>query len=450
MYNTVIADDEKLICNSILSVLNAALPELKSVHVFQSGMDVYDYVSTHTADICILDIEMPGKSGLDVAQLLSTQKHNKYVIMITAYQDFDYARQAIDCHVDAFLTKPISSEQLITSVRKGISYLETNSKSQLRSFSDQRSLLRAFCFQNANDLHQKFYLCNGTVLLENLQCTQILLQDPTLEILSPAARSLMEQALLPSVEIDTSDQTSFLLEVDNSIKILVFSKSEPDLSFLSDVMQILGYHACSMPQPDISTYSSFSNYLSSLEFCRELESYFSLTADGNLKSAQNHLRHYLQAHNENQFRLFTEYLAENYHVTVETPDVDGIIKALAASLSSVTSSAPGNYIITSACEYIRNNFHSSQLSLESTADALSISGAHLSRLFKKHTGQTFSDYLLQIRMEHAKYLLDTTSLPTPEIGTSTGYDNSAYFRTAFKAYFGLTPLQYRQMTCVKE
>ena len=447
MYNTVIADDEKLICDYVLSVLNAATPELKSVNVFHNGADAYDYVNTHQADICILDIEMPEKSGLDVAQLLSTQKHNKYVILITAYQDFSYAKRAIDCNVDAFLTKPISSEQLVDTVRKGIVHLESNNWKKSGRFSAQRSLLQAYCSLKVNGIPKDFYLCNGTAILENLLCTQILLQGLSIADLSPDALNLVEKALFRSVEKETAEQTSFLLETSAYVKILVFSKAAPDLAFLEDVMQILSYHTNSKQHPDMSTYPSFADFLSYLEFRRELETYFSLTADGNLKSAQSKLRQYLQTLSTDQICRFTNYLSKHYQVIAETPNVDGIMNALANLLSTASTSMPINHIVISACEYIQSNFHSPQLSLESTADALSISSAHLSRLFKKHTGHTYSDHLLQIRMEHAKHLLDTTNLPTPEIAVATGYEKSAYFRTAFKAHFGLTPLQYRQMTC---
>lgn len=248
MYTTIIADDEKLICDAILSVLNAAVPELDDIHVFYNGAEAYDYVQSHKVDLLLLDIEMPEKSGLDIAQFVSEQHYDSYVIIITAYREFDYAKRAIDCNVNAFLTKPFSSQELVDAVRNGLAS---------------------------------------------------------------------------------------------------FDKKETKISF----------------SPDSQT---------------------------------------------------------------------------------------NNYIVASALKYIQKNYASSSLSLENIADTLSVSSEHLSRLFKKHTGQSFSKYLLKVRMEHAKMLLETTNMPTTEIAAATGYESSVYFRISFKAYFDTTPRQYRENACRKE
>ena len=96
MHSVVIADDEKLICDGIRSVIEADLPELTITHIFEDGAMLYEYLESHQPDIIILDIAMPGKSGLDVARLIESQGHNSYVIIITAHQLFEYAKEAIE------------------------------------------------------------------------------------------------------------------------------------------------------------------------------------------------------------------------------------------------------------------------------------------------------------------------------------------------------------------
>jgi len=68
---------------------------------------------------------------------------------------------------------------------------------------------------------------------------------------------------------------------------------------------------------------------------------------------------------------------------------------------------------------------------------------YLNILFKKETGNTLYHYLSSVRMEHAKYLLETTPHSVVTIATSTGYPNANSFSRAFKRIEHCTPLEYR-------
>jgi len=68
---------------------------------------------------------------------------------------------------------------------------------------------------------------------------------------------------------------------------------------------------------------------------------------------------------------------------------------------------------------------------------------HLSRLFHRVVGMTFSEYLTRRRIECAQELLRTTSLDMTSIATQCGYAHQSYFGRKFKQSTGMTPLQYR-------
>ncbi|MGH1331066.1 MAG: AraC family transcriptional regulator [Paracoccaceae bacterium] len=72
------------------------------------------------------------------------------------------------------------------------------------------------------------------------------------------------------------------------------------------------------------------------------------------------------------------------------------------------------------------------------------SHAHVSRSLQKHLGQTPSDYMNHIRMEHAARCLAGTGEPLAEIAQSCGIANMSHFHRLFRAQHGLTPRQYRQ------
>lgn len=309
MFTAIIADDEKLICDAIQSVIHTAVPELTIEQTFYDGDDVYDYVSTHKVDFMLLDIEMPGRTGLDIAQLVREQQSDCYVIIITAYHEFDYAKRAIDCNVNSFLTKPFTSKQLIDALQKGISHFE-----------------------------QKYYLA----------------------------------------------------------------------------------------------------------FAKEMSGFFQLIADGSSHQAKKQLTRYICALSAREQHALSKFISDTYQVSVNGT-ADAILQSLDVLINRSLNTPSGNMTVDLACEYIRNHYSSSSISLEAVADSLHVSNAYLSRAFKKYINQNFSEYLLNIRMEQASHLLRTTDLPSAEIAESIGYDNAAYFRASFKTVFGMTPKQYRHL-----
>lgn len=83
-------------------------------------------------------------------------------------------------------------------------------------------------------------------------------------------------------------------------------------------------------------------------------------------------------------------------------------------------------------------------SLKETAEAVHISDAYLSRLFKSKLDTTYSLFLTEIKISHAMELLFNTNLPVSEIANQCGYPNSNYFSDAFKKAIGISPLKYRK------
>lgn len=94
--------------------------------------------------------------------------------------------------------------------------------------------------------------------------------------------------------------------------------------------------------------------------------------------------------------------------------------------------------------YILENF-TKDITLEQVADHVGLSPDYLGRLFKKIEGQTFTDYLIHLRMEKAKELLDERELSIKQIAYMVGYSDPNYFSRAFKKYVGISATQYERV-----
>lgn len=93
--------------------------------------------------------------------------------------------------------------------------------------------------------------------------------------------------------------------------------------------------------------------------------------------------------------------------------------------------------------YINSNY-SHDLSLQFLADFFGFSKYHLCRVFKKYTGFTLNDYITRLRIEQAKELLATTTLPANKIGAITGIRDENYFYRLFRKHTGMSPHKYRK------
>ena len=93
--------------------------------------------------------------------------------------------------------------------------------------------------------------------------------------------------------------------------------------------------------------------------------------------------------------------------------------------------------------YINNNY-SKELSLDFLSSFSNYSKYHMCRLFKKYTGYSPNEYILKLRIDHAKDYLQTTSLPAKKIGALVGIQNTNYFYRMFKSHTGITPEEFRK------
>ncbi len=84
------------------------------------------------------------------------------------------------------------------------------------------------------------------------------------------------------------------------------------------------------------------------------------------------------------------------------------------------------------------------LSLRAHAAALNVNASYLSALFKKETGKTLTEFVMQRRMDHAAHLLSGTKLSVSEVARQCGFPDDNYFARVFRQYMDTTPRQYRQ------
>lgn len=117
---------------------------------------------------------------------------------------------------------------------------------------------------------------------------------------------------------------------------------------------------------------------------------------------------------------------------------------LCSLLRALESPSEGNSpLVQRACGYFQERF-SSLSGIGEAAAFCGVSQEHLTRLFKKETGQTPLQYLTRLRIENALFLLLNTSEPVTSIAHACGFENGNYFARVFRSYLNCSPEQYRR------
>jgi len=101
--------------------------------------------------------------------------------------------------------------------------------------------------------------------------------------------------------------------------------------------------------------------------------------------------------------------------------------------------------INRVARYVRDHIEK-PISAPAMAELAGMSLAHFSRLFKRESGLTFSEYLAHKRVEAAKTMLLSGNEVVDEVARATGFENAAYFYRVFKRVTGMTPGDFRQQS----
>ena len=117
MIRVVIADDHTIVREGLKQVLSAA-PDLTIVAEAQNGHEVLQRARELEFDVLLLDMSMPGKSGIELIKQVRAEKPKLRILVLSMHQEQQYAVRAIKAGASGYLTKESASAQLVSAIRK--------------------------------------------------------------------------------------------------------------------------------------------------------------------------------------------------------------------------------------------------------------------------------------------------------------------------------------------
>lgn len=124
MYKIMLADDEGIVIDSLKFIIEKEFGDTCTVEYAKTGRNVIELAERFRPDIAVMDIHMPGISGIEAMKEIRKNNSEVIFIVMSAYDKFDYAKEAINLGVMEYLTKPMDREKITQVLKKAMSQID--------------------------------------------------------------------------------------------------------------------------------------------------------------------------------------------------------------------------------------------------------------------------------------------------------------------------------------
>lgn len=120
MYKIMLADDEGIVIDSLKFIIEKEFGDACEVEYAKTGRRVIELAERFRPDIAVMDIQMPGISGIEAMKEIRRTNPGVVFIVMSAYDKFDYAKEAINLGVLEYLTKPMNRDRITQTLKKAM------------------------------------------------------------------------------------------------------------------------------------------------------------------------------------------------------------------------------------------------------------------------------------------------------------------------------------------
>jgi two-component system, NarL family, invasion response regulator UvrY len=117
MINLMIADDHPIVRKGIKQLFDET-QDISVVYEVSNGQEIFNIIKEKKIDIVLLDISMPGRSGLDILKQLKNENPDIIILILSMYPEEQYAIRALKAGASGYITKESAPDELVNAVRK--------------------------------------------------------------------------------------------------------------------------------------------------------------------------------------------------------------------------------------------------------------------------------------------------------------------------------------------
>lgn len=503
MLRLLIADDEKIIRETISTLIDWKSLNIEVIGVCKNGLEAYDAILDKYPDIVLTDIQMPKLSGLELIQKITQNHDNIQFIILSGYNDFSYAKEAMSYGIKHYILKPCSEDEIIAAVKEAVK--DHYQKIRVRNlYHDPQSLYFYETLTYDMLLH---VLSSGQPLRQIADTYEthidfyhtgyqlyylFFIEESGLKDCLGRLRSLMKSGQIPYIYTfvyvtntllfffrddsrnDFEEIDSLLLE---NIPMLTDDSPQsykrehyPSLIEMLDTLQNKVRRYATIQLFSSTQQISVCNYDSMvLEITAMADDLFHTEDENSLSDRLEDLRKLLQSASGIEFlrSVSGSLLLQTLHLSsfYTMNDITGFMMTLdkmsdpdeicdfvtgklrMACMADTNENKPYKSFIQEILTYTNEHLSSPELTLKWIAENhLYMNVDYVSRQFVLQTGIRFSAYLSELRIKKAKeLLLSSDNEKIYSVAEQVGCGNNPqYFSHLFKKYTHMSPKEYIQ------
>lgn len=496
----LVVDDETMICEWLEFCISQNA-SCRLTGIAHNGLEALEMIQKEEPDLILTDIKMPVMDGLELLHTLRARNSQVKVVMLTAFSDFNLVRQALRDGASEYLLKTEMQNDLLQELLN-----RTAGELQVSMGEDEQDIANLSRVHSviSRILRQKKEL--GDEELEQLRQCNVRWRNSGLFALAVWKQNILNRGLSFPQESQARHVTGFdytdriyviignfprtLSEAEKARQLTAYARQVQQMndcmvgvSTITDEMRRIPFMvwqaACSLGdgfykgekrlyQPRyplgellhrnqiwkdtcgevrvrLHQTQGFQRYELMKEFLENAESQRILAVESLCRlclDAFDLLE--FEARENGMTPEDGDALRTQLQQCISLEEVDSIMLSVARQCSpAAAQQTPKSKNICLAVEYI-NSHYKEQISLEQVAAQVYLNPEYFSRAFKAEVGQTFVNYLTDVRLKASVRLLENTALRVQDIAQQVGYYNASYFSTTFKKKYGMSPYEYRR------
>lgn len=508
--DVMLVDDDRFMLEFMKNYINWKGHGFRVVATASDGRKAYAKALKLRPDIIFCDACMPEMDGLDFAEAILKELPQLYLVMLSAYKDFQYIRRAMLCGARDYLLKDELSEGLMLQKLEKAREILLNQQQQLTEqiqsalndyivyggtvseFMESRILplnVAAFLKKlSAQTLHYYIFTVQKSFDTRGVKVNE---QEKYLPILYEIVKELS----LACEEGSYSAYGSSTVVLGLTAQDYRVATSRFGLNRLADTvvaraMEKIGCRAVAFAFDHTYTLSEFGEMLSRnkkiIEFYSAIPlTRFKLLTDheqmGQVAPVQfdysliekcqdspgdflTQMKTYvLELYASKDFYAMNQFFANCYYhfQKLNVIQEEIVKKSYYESKESLIEDMENSYLeclenlkmnnknqysvkVFRAVQYIESNFRNKNISIDEIADHVGLSKGRLCVKFKEEVGVTVGDWLTNLRLRYATYLLTNSNMKIYEIAQACGYETSQYFSKLFEKKRGKRPIDVRR------